>query len=239
MLKFLSRSGSDTCVAKPKQSSMSGSEKSRHRFFPGKIALVIALPFFIAACSTVATAPQATVSSQSAPARTYLEAIDLSGRISVHYQRQGNDEALHGSFTWAQAVGHTVVTLLSPLGQTVAVIDVRPDITTMTQAGSPARAAPDADALAAEVLGWPLPIAGLRGWLQGFAIDTAGRKFVAAPQADSVTTADGWRIRYVSWQDDAQANAPKRIDLERDTKDAGDVAIRIVIDQQSAHQNMH
>ncbi len=208
-------------------------KKSGAYFWAEKMApviVVIALALSIVACSTVAPGSQAVV-TQPAPARAYLDTIELAGRISVRYQHQGNDEALHGSFTWMQTVSHAGITLLSPLGQTVAAIDVRPGMTTMTQAGSPPRAAPNADALASEVLGWPLPIAGLRDWLQGFAIDANGRKFIATPQADFVTTADGWRIRYVSWQDDA-GQVPRRIDLERNTTNAGNVSIRIVIDQQ-------
>jgi outer membrane lipoprotein LolB len=169
---------------------------------------------------------------QAAAARTYREAIELSGRLSVHYQNNGKDEAVHGSFVWEQRPERTSVTLLSPLGQTLAVIDVTPAGAVLQQAGQPARAAADVDALAADTFGWPLPVSGLREWLQGFATDALGSRFVASPRSTAVATRDGWRIRYAGWQDEQQEQSrPKRIDLERYTARTGDVSIRIVIDK--------
>lgn len=176
--------------------------------------------------TSAAAAQRATLS------RSYHEAIDLGGRLSVRYQQNGDDQAVHGSFTWAQSTGRTVVTLLSPLGQTIAVINITPDLSTLTQAGRAPHTAADVDALAAGALGWPLPISGLRDWLQGFARAADGRHFVAMPQADTtgVTTREGWRIDYSSWLDNGAEHHPRRIDLARNTVQAGDVALRIVID---------
>lgn len=181
--------------------------------------------------STTGTLP----SAGNVATRPLHETIDLSGRLSVRYQRNGNEEAVHGSFTWTQTPQHTAITLLSPLGQTIATIAIAPGHATMTQAGQPPRAAADVDALAADTLGWPLPVAGLRQWLQGYALNTEGQRFVASPEparATTVTTPDGWQIRYVSWENDTTSGhaRPKRIDLQRSTTQAGEVAIRIVID---------
>jgi outer membrane lipoprotein LolB len=177
-----------------------------------------------------------TPMQRTAATRDFLDTIDLSGRLSVQYQRNGRDESVHGNFTWAQTPQHTVVTLLSPLGQTLAIIEITPTASTLRQSGQAPRVASDVDALVAEALGWPLPISGMHDWLQGFAMDANGRRFVAAPQATgsaSVATSDGWRIRYASWQEDGAPpvqNRPKRIDLERSTAQAGDVSLRVVID---------
>lgn len=187
----------------------------------------------VAGCAGVP--PGGTPARQALPARTFHDTIDLGGRLSIRYQQNGKDESLHGSFVWTQTGGHTLVTLLSPLGQTIATIDVTPAASTLVQAGQAPRMAADVDALVTSAIGWPLPIAGLRQWLQGFAIDVNGRRIVATPQsADTITTSDGWRIRYAGWQDGDASSAqdrPKRIDLERFTAQAGDVSIRIVIDR--------
>ncbi len=204
--------------------------QGRYGVFNGLFAIVPSL--FLMACGVSSPTQHVPDTAQGIQVRNYLDAIELTGRLSVRYQRQGNDEALHGNFMWSQAADSTTVTLLSPLGQTIAVIKATPQTTALTQAGRPPRVAANADLLAAEVLGWPLPIAGLRDWLQGFVLDAKGKKFVATPQANEVTTADGWHIHYQSWQErSAQLNAPKRIDLERTTAQAGDVSIRIVIDE--------
>jgi outer membrane lipoprotein LolB len=59
-----------------------------------------------------------------------------------------------------------------------------------------------------------------------------------APQR--LLTPDGWTLTYGEWQDDAAntvQNHPKRIDLSRDTKQAGPVSIRIVIDKWQPSDN--
>lgn len=194
---------------------------------------LLALPLLLTGCaglpySDTAQVPAAT---STMPARPYYNEVDLTGRISVRYQNSGREEGLHGSFIWSQAPARTSITLLSPLGQTLAVIAVTADGATLAQAGQPVRAAADADALAADTLGWPLPVAGLRDWLQGFAVDANGRRFVATPKASDVATRDGWRIHYAAWQGPQQgSDRPKRIDLARSTEQAGDVSIRIIID---------
>jgi outer membrane lipoprotein LolB len=137
-----------------------------------------------------------------------------------------------------QTPSQTRITLLSPLGQTIALIDVSPQGASLTQAGQPVRHAPDVDALTAQTLGWPLPVSGLREWLQGIAQTASGQRFVATPQQSEVVTRDGWQIRYANWQPDdsppPQAR-PKRIDLVRNTQQAGDVSIRIAIDSWQEH----
>lgn len=159
-------------------------------------------------------------------------AIDLAGRLSVRYLKNGRDEALHGSFTWLQRPDTTVINLLSPLGQTLAVITITPTSAAIEQSGQPTRIAAEPDALVADVLGWPLPIAGLRDWLQGFAIDAQGRRnAVAFNDTTALKTGDGWTLKYATWDNsDAAHPHPKRIDMTRNTTEAGEVAIRLVID---------
>lgn len=184
----------------------------------------------LAGCASAPAVPDR--STATATARSYHAAIELGGRLSVRYQRNGQDEALHGSFTWSQSGSRTFVTLLSPLGQTLATIELTPQGATLMQPGQAARNAADADALAADAFGWPLPVAGLRNWLQGYALDAQGRRSAIATGSDSpIRTSDDWQITYPAWQaSDGGADHPKRIDLARHTIAAGDIAIRIVID---------
>lgn len=161
--------------------------------------------------------------------RTYRDNLEVSGRISVRYQRERKEEALHGSFQWHQVGGQVDIVLSSPLGQTIAEIAVTPELATLTQSGLPPRTAAGIDALSAEVLGWPLPVAGLRAWLQGFAMDAQGRPVVADALHPEISTADGWHIRYVGWHPDA---SPKRIDLRRGGPGPGaEVSLRIIVEQ--------
>ena len=182
----------------------------------------------LAGCANMAPLPT-TSARTSEPTAT----IDLGGRLSVRYQRNGSEEAIHGSFSWSQSANRTLVTLMSPLGQTLATIEISPGEAILTQAGQPVRRATDPDALAAEALGWPLPVAGLRDWLQGRATDANGQQVIASPDSTTpILTRDGWTLQYGSWDTDGPTGTvhPKRIDLARTTQAAGNVAIRIVID---------
>lgn len=201
----------------------------------GRRACLCALlaAMLLGGCAGMVRAPATPPAARADEAgRTYHQSIDLNGRLSVRYQRNGKEEAVHGSFSWTQSPQLTRVTLLSPLGQIVAVIDVTPDGAAMQQANQRARAAADVDTLAAESLGWPLPVAGLQQWLQGFGTDRSGRRFIATPQAGDAefATADGWRIRFAAWEPESSSARPKRIDLQRTTEQAGDVSIRIAVD---------
>ncbi len=178
------------------------------------------------------SAQQASTPTAAAPA--YQENIDISGRISVQYEQGNSPQSLHGSFIWSQTATETDLELLSPLGQTVATISVRPGIATLVQSGRSPQVAPDVDELAAQSLGWPLPVSGMRQWLQGNGTDSAGKPFQAKPGQDyaSFSTKDGWRVAYANWQSDPDSGQtrPKRIDLTRDTEQAGKVSIRIAVD---------
>lgn len=205
---------------------------SRFSTLAAGLLWVLAWQLLLSGCAVTPSASAIPPTAQSAPVRSYHDSIDISGRLSVRYQQNGRDAALHGSFTWAQTPGQTILTLLSPLGQTLAIIEARPDGAHLTQAGQAPRSATDVDALTAEALGWPLPVSGLRHWLQGYTGNDHQRP-AASGGTEAVLTADGWRIRYPAWQAGelpANDTYPKRIDLERSTVQAGDIAIRIVLD---------
>ncbi|NHZ62262.1 outer membrane lipoprotein LolB [Massilia genomosp. 1] len=192
------------------------------------LAWVFAASALLSACAT----PDAKLSKDSVAA--YRDAIELGGRLTVNYQKDGQTETLTGKFNWVQTPSAVNVSLASPLGQTIATITVTPESATLTQGDRAPRVARDIDSLTAQTLGWSLPVSGLRDWLQGYATGADGQRFAASPAANTVTTADGWRLTYVSWQDAGAAKpAPKRIDVARVASATVEaMEIRIVIDPQ-------
>lgn len=184
--------------------------------------------------------PGAASGTPPSPASTvtvapYRDSVELAGKLSVNYTRDGKPDSLSGRFTWQQDAGRTDVAVASPLGQTVATISVTPQQATLTQGGKPPRTAADIDTLSAQALGWSLPVSGLRDWLQGYATAEGGQRYAASPARNQVTTADGWKIRYVSWQDvppgSQAAPLPKRIDAERGaTGQLEGMTIQLVLD---------
>ncbi len=162
--------------------------------------------------------------------RSYREVVTVGGRLSVRYPENGKTQSVQGKFLWSQQLGSTAIELYSPLGQTLARIAIAPGRATFETARGASRTAASADALTRETLGWPLPVDGLRYWLQGF--DRAGQQVLpaAAPSGPDSFRSDGWLIRVTDWQSAGNAAIPKRVDLSRDDGQGGEIALRIVID---------
>jgi outer membrane lipoprotein LolB len=202
---------------------------TRRLFIP-----LIAIVLSVSACTTVPSLNE----TETNATRTYAEHIAISGRLSLRYEVRGSNQSSHGSFSWEQNADNTSIQLRSPLGQTVAVIEMNAQQARLLRGGQPAIASDNADTLIQEVLGWPLPIGGLKNWLQGFVLGATGQLVAVKPSDAAVTvnTIDGWQIQYQQWQADQDHSLhPKRIDLTRYTEEAGTVMIRIVIDEWRTH----
>ena len=178
--------------------------------------------------SGCATAPRTPLSSTAvAP---YADKLEMQGTLSVNYIRDGKRESLSGKFNWRQDGSRTDVELASPLGQTIATIAVTPGEAVLREGNQPPRSAPDVDALSTQVLGWPLPVSGLRDWLQGYAVADGGQRFAASPAHNKVTTRDGWQLEFVTWQDGTTPPKPRRIDARRGAGgDIEEIEIRIAV----------
>jgi outer membrane lipoprotein LolB len=192
------------------------------------------LTLLVLSATLASLAGCATTSTNLATVGAYRDTIDLGGRLSVNFQKDGQTQSLNGSFDWTQRPGNVDVTLSNPLGQTMATISVTPQSATLTQAGRAPLTEANIDTLTQRALGWPLPVAGLRDWLQGYAVDAQGQRFSASPARNEVTTQDGWRLRFVEWQDpNAAQPAPRVIHATRAAAgDIQDLSIRIVINPQ-------
>jgi outer membrane lipoprotein LolB len=192
------------------------------------LALLVAT---VAGCAS--TAPSSLRPDASGVrAGAYRDTLELSGRLQVSYQKDGQAQSMSGGFEWVQRPGQVDVAFLSPLKQTVATLRVNAQQATLTEAGRAPRSAADIDTLTREALGWALPVSGLRDWLQGYATDAAGKRFAASPANNSVYTQDGWRLRFVSWQTgQGGAQVPATIVAERSASASADeLAIRLVLD---------
>ncbi len=178
---------------------------------------------WLAGCTTVPEAPTEP--------RQYQETIELGGRLSVRYEQGGRAQSLQGKFRCEQRGDLTDIRLFSPLGQTMAKIALLPGRATLEQSDRQPVQADDATLLTEQVLGWAMPVEGLRFWLQGFVQSPEGKLEAAQPEPITAYNADGWRVRYVSWQRNARIDFPRRIDLERVTAEAGPILIRLIIDE--------
>ncbi len=192
--------------------------------------LGLAASLLLGACSTLTPAtsqPSAKITAE----RQYQERLLISGRMQVRYQQNNKEQSLPGSFEWKQEQDSTTIELISPLGQTMASISQNASGATLQQAGQAPRTADNLDHLLTETLGWPLPVSGLRDWLQGYTRAANGQRAALKAQDNLIINADGWQLRYVTWIDEGGQLRPKRIDLQRYTEQAGEVSMRLAIDQ--------
>ena len=197
--------------------------------FP-RLSRLAAAALFGAALAGCAT-NNVPLANPTAQVGAYRDTIDLEGKLSANYEKDGQPQSITVNFTWAQRPAGIDVALFSPLGQTVATVNVTPAAATLTQSGRAPLVEKDIDTLTAKTLGWTLPVSGLRDWLQGYAVEAGGKRFAASPVQNNVVTADGWRLRFVEWQNGAGGQPmPRRIDAAHSaTGTSGELAIRIVV----------
>lgn len=190
------------------------------------IAAIAGAAAILCGCATTPSVPPS-----SAVVAPYAETLSLSGRLNARFTKDGKQESVTVNFTWRQNAQRTDVALSTPVGNTVATIEVTPQSATLREGGSkPPVTAPSIDALSARALGWTLPVSGMRGWLQGHATDGNGKPWAASPANSEVTTREGWRLNFVDWHQDGPVPRPKRIDAEHaGSGDIQQMALRIVV----------
>ena len=96
----------------------------------------------------------------------------------------------------------------------------------LEQPGKPAIVSANLDQLLEEVLRYPLPASGMKGWLQG-KIKNADGQFILLNPEDQSLKQSGWKLRFASWY---ASGKPKRIDISGYTEQAGEVIIQIVLE---------
>jgi outer membrane lipoprotein LolB len=180
-------------------------------------------------CSSLQTWP--SLPSPTQTDRSFHENIQIQGRFSVGYEENNRPQSVQGRFQWQQQGQRIDIDLMSPLGQTMAKLAITPDSATIQQTGKQIKIADNVAELTEQTLGWSLPVAGMRDWLQGFNRSTTNQRQLARPNENDQFDTDGWHIHYVSWQQNSVSVYPKRIDLTRTSPQLHQLSLRIIIDQ--------
>ncbi len=202
-------------------------------------SLFLCAPPFFAGCALTPPAQKnnvvSTVFTEPVPGSAGASSANflLTGRVAV----KGGKESFSGGVQWRHVEAGNEILLLSPLGQTLAQIQLNPDGASLTTSEHHSYHAADAESLTEQVLGWHLPLEGLQYWVQGvnspvtaseIDLDIDGRA-VAIRQ-------DGWNIDYSSYfpapavhvtqtQPGTHAGRPRLLRLKR-----GDLQIKLVVD---------
>jgi len=180
-------------------------------------------------CSSLQTWP--FLPSPTQTERSFHDNILIQGLFSVTYVHSYRPQSVQGRFQWQQQGQRIDIDLMSPLGQTMAKLTITPNSATIQQTGKEIKVADNVAELTEQTLGWSLPVAGMRDWLQGFHRTTTHQRQIARPNENDQFDTEGWHIQYVSWQQNSVSDYPKRIDLTRTSPQLHQLSLRIIIDQ--------
>jgi outer membrane lipoprotein LolB len=172
------------------------------------------IPICVAGCATL-PAPL--------PERSY------SGRFSATATQGGQRENVSGRFVLQVSGPIQTLDLATPLGSTMARIEIGPDGARATGAQLQETRGPDAEALAEQLLGWRLPVSGLADWLAGRAAPGRPARVEHADGRIAGIEQDDWII--VIEETDAQTLRPRRLLLRRAAAaQAPAVDLRLIVD---------
>jgi outer membrane lipoprotein LolB len=156
---------------------------------------------------------------------------ELTGRISVHYQSLSTDqqETIFANFDWSEHGSKVDLDLLDPLGQTIARVRAAPEMTTLTLNDGRVYSGVTPEALTAQVLGWTLPVEGLRAWLEGRPLHPEAADSSIDADGNHRLVEEGWTIVYTL---EAGDTAPRRLNLSYPGPGVA-LELRIVVDSRS------
>lgn len=149
----------------------------------------------------------------------------FNGRVAIKQGEQRDSAGMR----WVHRSDDDEILLLAPLGQTVARIHRGSGEATLDASGKH-HAAQDMEGLMQEVLGWQLPLSGLRYWVT--AVPAPGGGFDIERDANGqvkVLRQQGWEISYSRYAALTADALPLRLKLQRDG-----VQVLLLIDEWEA-----
>lgn len=171
----------------------------------------------VTGCATEPVAP---------PERSY------TGRFSALATQGERRETVAGRFALEVRGERRTIDLSTPLGTTVARIEVGPEGARASGPGMQDARGSDADQLAEQLLGWRLPVTGIADWIEGRPVPARAARVERDGSHALVIEQDDWTIRYAERFAGGQ---PRLIVLERPAAPlAPAVLLRLVLDDPAA-----
>ncbi|MEO8003827.1 MAG: lipoprotein insertase outer membrane protein LolB [Betaproteobacteria bacterium] len=171
---------------------------------------LLALVFLIAVLTGCATRqPVANLPASNAA----IEAFALKGRVGVNVDGRGYS----ASVQWRHVSDRDSMRLLVPaVGSVIAEIEVDRNGATLTTGDKKVYKSSDVQSLTREVLGWDLPLSGLRFWVTGradpgFPLQSESRD---AKNRYAAFVQNEWHVEYLDYFGDSAL--PSRLSLVRD-----------------------
>lgn len=156
-----------------------------------------------------------------------------AGRFSAVATQGERRENVSGRFSLAVRGPLQRLDLATPIGTTVARIELGPDGARASGPGIAEVRGEDGDALAEQLLGWRLPVAGLADWIEGRPAPARAARVEREQDRAVLIEQDGWTIRVT--ETFPGTARPRLLVLERPaTPLAPGVVLRLVIDGPAA-----
>lgn len=150
-------------------------------------------------------------SLQVRPAQSEMSAYAFNGRVVTRHEGERSSAGVR----WTHKGAEDEILLLAPLGQTVARIFSDAQGVLLETSGKQ-YFEQDAETLTERVLGWHLPLSGMRYWV--LALPATGSE-AAVERAQngqiSVLRQDGWEINYTRYAEETARSLPLRMTLQR------------------------
>ncbi|WP_177217669.1 lipoprotein insertase outer membrane protein LolB [Ectothiorhodospira mobilis] len=185
------------------------------------------LPLWLAACAV--SPPQPPVDDAEEAWRDRVAELSsrdewrLQGRLALAV----GEERWNAHMRWQQRDAAYDIRVFGPFGRQAARLQGDEDgVVLHTREGGTHRAR-DADGLVYHVLGWRLPVSGLRYWILGIPAphgDLEDRDLDAAGRASRLRQG-GWTVRYQRYDETRRPALPDRMTLEYD-----EIRLRLVMD---------
>jgi outer membrane lipoprotein LolB len=133
----------------------------------------------------------------------------FNGRVAIRH----GDEGWQSGLNWRQDGDYFEIQVLDPLGRKVA--DIRGDsrgVHLTTSRGGNAQAA-DPESLMRQVLGWSLPLSGMRYWVLGVPDPGSGENSLQLDQAGRLVhlAQGGWDVSYRRYSPVSPLDMPARM----------------------------
>ncbi len=183
---------------------------------------VFVLLLLLAGCASAPPSSQPVMRSAGTEQKPFV----LNGRIAIKH----GDALSSANIRWVHRSEDDDILLIAPFGQAVAHIHSDAQKAVLDTADKH-YTAQDTEELTEQVLGWHLPLAGMRYWVLALpAPESVANIEHDANGQVSVMQQDGWRISYSHYAAQTSNSLPMRISLLRDGME-----LKLLIDEWEIH----
>lgn len=191
--------------------------------------LITSCTLGLTSCSSMPIAPASTAATAASLQRMQSLAAVTQFALEAKMAVQFNGKGYTARLQWQHQADVDALRVFSPLGQQLALIERSADSVTLTDQSGRQHHASDVASLTEQLLGWRLPLSGLRQWVLGMPhADTPYQASYLITGEPQTLEQDGWQIEYGDYSSvtlpEATASLPGLIRLQQN-----DIRLKLVI----------